>query len=132
MYGIAEHSCVNFLPVEDAARVMAEAVRRCPGEGLSTYHVVHAQDVPVREVMAALSAYAGVPLRPLPGASPPVPAAERTLHESMSGLLCWLEVSRRYDTAGLTALGLSRNEPPFVDGDFMLSTLDTAGRHTSC
>lgn len=114
------HGHLNLMPVEDAARVMAELGARKRSGGVDTYHVVHGHDVPITTLTAVMEHLAPVDIELVPK-RPDDASPMEAATDLYPGFTPYLHHRRRHDdTRVRCALGASPSRRR-VDLAYLLS-----------
>jgi nucleoside-diphosphate-sugar epimerase len=118
---------LNYMPADEAAETMISLMRLAP-DGLSTYHVVHHQDVAVQTLSELFNSVSPVPVtfvdRPIENPN----LLERRLRWA-SGFLPYLKHSRTYDTSAVRALIGEPRSQTVVDLDYLLASVGRYKRY---
>jgi nucleoside-diphosphate-sugar epimerase len=118
---------LNYMPAGEAAETMISLMRLAP-DGLSTYHVVHHQDVAVQTLSELFNSVSPVPVtfvdRPIENPN----LLERRLRWA-SGFLPYLQHSRTYDTSAVRALIGEPRSQTVVDLDYLLASVGRYKRY---
>jgi thioester reductase-like protein len=109
---------MNVLPVQHAADTMLLVAKRPAVPGVTTYHVTHPHQTPVRRLLEALTHHAPwlrVRLDPEAGGSRD--RLEDLLVRMSGGLASYGRLHRTYDRGRCAALGLA--DPPELDTEYL-------------
>ncbi|NYI97143.1 nucleoside-diphosphate-sugar epimerase [Streptomonospora nanhaiensis] len=112
---------VNVLPVEHAARAMADASSKAVGIPMRTLNVVAPDHVPARLLVEAVAERVGVPCV----LDPRLPdlRAPGVLGDLVPGILPMGRMTRTFADTALTELGLACPREPAVDRDYLRACL---------
>ncbi|MDA0565343.1 SDR family oxidoreductase [Streptomonospora sp. S1-112] len=114
-------SPVNVLPVEHAARAMADAAAKAVGTPMRTINVVSSDHVPARLLVAAVAESVGVPCAMDPAATGVrVPGAAGDV---MAAILPFGRMTRTFADTALAGLGLACPREPVIDRDYLRACL---------
>ncbi len=118
---------LNYMPAAEAAEAMVRLVRLAP-DGLSTYHVVHHDDVAVQTLVELFNAVSPVPVtlvdRPIENPN----LVERRLRWA-NGFLPYLQHSRTFDTTETRALIGEPRRQTVVDFNYLLASVGRYKRY---
>ncbi|MFD4737612.1 SDR family oxidoreductase [Streptomyces virginiae] len=117
------HATANLLPVEYAARAMAEVGALPPGRPLESYHVVHPHETPLPVVLEAME-------RSCPGlslslASSParLGPADRAFAALTAGFHHYGGMEARFDRTRLDSMTAGIEPPPPISADYVQRAL---------
>lgn len=114
---------VNLLPVDWAARAMVHIARHDAGTGVSTVHIVHPTDTPVRAIAAALEDVSPVRIRMVPAEPDDPTRIERAVYRRSRGFLPYFTHRRRFDDTVLRGRTAGLPPSPPVDRTFLRACL---------
>ncbi|EFC82333.1 SDR family oxidoreductase [Parafrankia sp. EUN1f] len=115
----------NMMPVEDAARDMARIAQRVRPRGVSTFHIVHGENLPVSTLCELLESQLALRMQ-LVADYPRDPTALEELIYRIPGFPRYLEHRHVFDdTRARTTLG-ERTSDTRVDRDYLLSAIGAA------
>ncbi|TDD22942.1 NAD-dependent epimerase/dehydratase family protein [Actinomadura sp. KC06] len=110
---------LNLLPVDWAADAMACIASGDGTAGVSTVHVVHPVDVPIRTIAAALEDVCPVRIRITPAMPGEPTAVERIFYRRIAGFLPYLHHRRHFDDSALRKRTPGLSPPPLIDRTYL-------------
>ncbi|WP_165964522.1 SDR family oxidoreductase [Actinomadura sp. KC216] len=112
---------LNLLPVDWAADAMARIASGDRTARVSTVHIVHPDDVPVRTIAAALEDVCPVRIRMTPAMPAEPTAIEGIFYRRITGFLPYLHHRRSFDDSTLRKLAPGLAPPPPIDRTYLRS-----------
>ncbi|MFF8841844.1 SDR family oxidoreductase [Streptomyces sp. NPDC015127] len=121
---------MNVLPVQYAADAMIRAAEQPAVPGVTTYHVVHPRQTPIRSLVDALTHHAPwlrIHIGAAGGASHGV--LEKLLNRMSGGIAAYGFLHRTYDRTRCAALGLA--DPPVLDSRYLRASFAPPARRST-